>query len=98
MDSGPVWTSEKGTFLRVFVKPNSKEKELINEITENTITINLRRPAKEGKANSELLKRLSKLLKISTSTIQVVAGHKSREKTLLIIGLSIEEVQSRLVS
>jgi len=96
MDSKPVWMSEKGTFLRVIVKPNSKEKQLIAEINLDSILINLTGPAREGKANTELVKKLSKILKISSSAIRIVAGHKSREKILLIDGLSTEEVEQRL--
>ena len=98
MDSGPVWMSEKGTFLRIVVKPNSKKKELIEEISRNVITINLESTAQKGKANSELLKRLSKKLEISTSDISIVSGHKSREKILLIENLSKEEVEKILSS
>ncbi len=96
MDSKPVWMSEKGTFLRVIVKPNSKEKQLIAEKNPDSILINLTGPAREGKANTELVKKLSKILKISSSAIRIVAGHKSREKILLIDGLSTEEVEQRL--
>ncbi len=96
MDSKPIWMSEKGTFLRVIVKPNSKEKQLIAERTPDSILINLTGPAREGKANTELVKKLSKILKISSITIRIVAGHKSREKILLIDGLSTEEVEQRL--
>ena len=97
MDSRPVWASDKGTFLRVLVKPNSKEKQLIEERNDDSISINLTSPAKEGKANIELVKRLSKLLRVSTSSIRLVAGHKSREKLLLIDVLSVEEVESKLI-
>ena len=88
--------SEKGTFLRVIVKPNSKEKKLVGDISSESIQINLTGPAREGKANTELVKKLSKLLKVSTSSIKLVAGHKSREKTLLIEGLNAEEVEDKL--
>jgi uncharacterized protein (TIGR00251 family) len=96
MDTRAVWASDKGTFLRVIVKPNSKEKELIAGRDENSISVNLTSPAQEGKANIELVKRLSKLFKISTSSIRLVAGHKSREKILLIDVLSIEEIELKL--
>jgi len=96
MDTGPVWMGEKGTFLRVIVKPNSKEKKLVGDIDSESIQINLTGPAREGKANTELVKKLSKLLKVSTSSMKLVAGHKSREKTLLIEGLNAEEVEARL--
>ena len=89
--------SEKGTFLRVIVKPNSKEKKLIAGRNPDSILINLTGPAREGKANTELVKKLSKILKISSSTIRIVAGHKSREKILLIDSLSTEEVEKMLL-
>ena len=92
-----IWESEKGTFLRVIVRPNSKEKSFIAEVTPEAVLTNLRGPAREGKANSELLKRLSKLLKISTAAISLVAGHKSREKTVLIVGIDAEELTNRLL-
>ena len=88
--------SEKGTFLRVVVKPNSKEKKLIAERNPDSISINLSSPAREGKANTELVKKLSKLLKLSSNAIRIVAGHKSREKVILIDGLSTEEVEQIL--
>lgn len=96
MDSKPIWMSEKGTFLRVVVKPNSKEKQLIAERNPDSISINLTSPAREGKANTELVKKLSKLLKLSSNAIRIVAGHKSREKVILIDGLSTEEVEQIL--
>jgi len=89
--------NERGTFLRVIVKPNSKEKVLIAEMNEESILVNLTGPAREGKANTELVKRLSKKLGISTSAITIVSGHKSREKVLLIEGLTVVEVEEGLV-
>jgi uncharacterized protein (TIGR00251 family) len=92
MSDGPVWESKEGVLVRVVVKPRSSERELIAEITENFIVINLNSPARAGKANIELVKRLSKLLKVSSADTIVVAGHKSREKTILIRGIEKEQV------
>jgi len=91
-----IWETARGTLLRVIVRPNSKEKNFIAHITPEAIIVNLKGPAREGKANSELIKKLSKLLKISTSDISLAAGHKNREKTLLIMGMGVEEVTERL--
>ena len=96
MNRDAVWESEDGVFLRVFVKPKSTQKKLISDIVENALVVNLKSPAREGKANSELLKRLSKVLEISTGDLRLVAGHKSREKTILILGKAIEDVKSAL--
>ncbi len=90
--------NDKGTFLRVIVKPNSKERNLIAEISEESILVNLTGPAREGKANTELVKRLGKKLGISTSAITIVSGHRSREKVLMIEGMSAKEVEDRLAS
>ena len=92
-----VWESEKGTFLRIIVRPNSKEKNFVSKVTPGAIIINLKGPAREGKANSELLKRLSKILRLSTRDISLVAGHKSREKTVLIVGIDAEELTNKLL-
>ena len=91
-----IWETARGTLLRVIVRPNSKEKSFIAHITPEAIIVNLKEPAREGKANSELLKKLSKMLKVSSSDISLVAGHKSREKTLLIIGLDAEQIANKL--
>ncbi|TFG26287.1 DUF167 domain-containing protein [Candidatus Thorarchaeota archaeon] len=96
MTKGPVWDTERGTMIRVVVRPNSKEKELISEITQEAVFVNLSSQAREGKANIELLKRFSKILKISTSDINLITGYKSREKTLLITGKSASYIQEIL--
>ncbi len=91
-----IWESEKGTFVRVIVRPKSTEKEFVAEISQEVIVVNLKSPAREGKANSELVKRFAKVLTISASSIRLVAGHKSKEKTLLVEGLSSQDIVQRL--
>lgn len=96
MSKESIWESDKGTFMRVVVIPNSKSKELVAEASVELIRINLVSPAREGKANIELVKKMAKFLGISTSSIAIVAGQKSREKTLLIDGLTKEGVVLKL--
>ena len=91
-----VWETEKGTFLRVLVKPRSKEKKLVAQFSDEQIIINLSSPAREGKANTELVKKLCKSLKLSTTAVTIVAGQKSREKTLLINGLKADDLKQML--
>jgi uncharacterized protein (TIGR00251 family) len=91
-----IWESKAGTFLRITVRPKSKKKELIERLSEVEIVFNLKSPARNGKANAELLKRLSKLLQLSTKDIRIVAGHKSKTKTILIQGFSIDDVKKIL--
>jgi uncharacterized protein (TIGR00251 family) len=58
--------------------------------------VNIQSPAKDGKANTELLKRLSKLFHVSTGNVRIVSGHKSKTKTIFIEGILIEKVKSIL--
>ena len=92
-----IWETARGTLLRVIVRPHSKEKKFIAHITPEAILVNLRSPAREGKANSELVKKLSKMLKVSSADISLVAGHKTREKTLLIVGIDAEQIANKLL-
>jgi uncharacterized protein (TIGR00251 family) len=96
MHKDAVWETGDGVFLRVLVKPKSTQKKLISDVTEDMVVVNLKSPAREGKANTELLKRMSKALGISTGNIRLIAGHKSREKTLLISGLELKVVFGKI--
>ena len=91
-----IWETERGTLLKVVVRPKSREKNLVAEVSPEVIIVNLKSPAREGKANSELVKRIAKALLISSSSITLVAGHKAKEKTLLVQGLSPTEIEQRL--
>ena len=44
----------------------------------------LKSTPEKGKANSELIKYLSKLIKMPTSKIRILSGHTSKNKTLKI--------------
>ena len=95
MDEKVVWESDSGTFLKITVKPKSK-KNIFLEYGEDEIVVNLKSPAKDGKANAELLKRLSKVFGLSTGELKIIVGHRSKTKTIFIEGLSIEKVKSLL--
>jgi uncharacterized protein (TIGR00251 family) len=85
-----------GVLLRVVVKPKSRAISFIAEIGVESVILNLRAPAREGKANTELLKRVAKLLKLSTGDVILVSGSKSRDKTLLIRGVMADQVRGVL--
>ena len=83
-----IWETEEGVFLRVLVRPKSRERALISAIDETYIVLNLKSPAREGRANTEMLKRLSKILKTSTGNLSLIAGHKSKQKIIQIKGMN----------
>ncbi len=96
MKPGAVWENKDGAFLRVTARPRSKSKEFVFGLDDESIVVNLTSPAREGRANTELLKRLSKLLGVSGGGLSLVSGHKSKEKTVFIEGMTAEQVMNVL--
>ncbi len=91
-----LWEDGDCTFLKVLVRPNSGQRELIYILSETEFVVNLKAPAREGKANTELVKRISKALSISSGDVALVSGQKSKEKTLMISGMNAVDVWSAL--
>ncbi len=67
--------------IKFYVQPSAKKTEIIS-IFNNAIKCKLNAPPVDGKANSELIKFLKKLLK--TSSINIISGLTSREKKVAI--------------
>lgn len=86
-----------GVLLAVRVKPRAK----INSITgvrDKKILVSVNAAPTDGAANAAVLAVLSKVLRVAPSFLSVARGHKSREKTIAISGLSLEEILSRLTA
>jgi uncharacterized protein len=81
--------------LRVHVVPNAKSDCVVGEHG-GAIKIKLRSPAVEGKANAALVRFLADQMKLPRHAIMLQSGQRSRDKLIQIIGLSEEEMRSRL--
>ena len=68
---------------RVKVKPNSKQQS-IKEETDGSLTIHLKSPPVDGKANEELIKILRKQFDLPKSKIRIKSGLSSRQKLIEI--------------
>ena len=73
----------KDKVLRIIVKPNSPKSEItaVDE-ARNALRGSIKAPPDKGKANKEVIKFFSKLLK---KKVEIVSGLKSKEKMLRII-------------
>jgi len=92
-----IWETSEGIMIRVLVRPRSRSGRLVEEIGEAGVVVNLREPAREGKANSELVKRLAKALSVSSSDVAIIAGFGTREKTVYVRGQSQTYVREHLL-
>jgi uncharacterized protein (TIGR00251 family) len=79
----------------ITVSPKSS-RSMITVDAFNHIKIFLNAPPVDGKANSELIRLLSKKLKIPKSDITIIAGEKGKKKRIEIEGLSSESIVSKL--
>jgi len=58
------------------------------EINGNRILVGLTSKPQKGEANRELLRKLAKHFKVSTSQIRIVSGLKSKSKVVEIVQLA----------
>ena len=79
--------------MRVKVVPNAKSFQA--SFKQGVLKVRVCARASEGKANEELVRRLSKLL---GEKVAIVRGLKSREKEIVIEKLSEQEVVEKVNS
>ena len=72
-----------GITLTVFVQPRSS-KNMIAGLHDQALKVKLTSPPVDGAANKMCIQYLSKCLKVPKSSIEIVSGHKSRTKRLLL--------------
>lgn len=87
--------SGEGVAIHLHVKPSAKKTLLSLEYGE--LVFYTREPPVGGKANASLIKYLSKLLGVPQSRIEIVRGGKSRDKVVLVKGVSREEVLAKIM-
>ena len=68
---------------RVKVKPNSRNPR-IQEEADGSLTVHLKSPPVEGRANEELIARVAEHFSVPKSRVRIKAGGASRNKLLEI--------------
>ncbi|WP_392532423.1 DUF167 domain-containing protein [Nostoc sp. C117] len=68
---------------KVKVKPNSKQQK-IEEQLDGSLTVYLKSPPVDGKANEELIKLLAEKFNVAKSDIRIKSGLSSRQKLIEI--------------
>jgi len=68
---------------QVKVKPNSKQQK-IEEAPDGSLTVHLKSPPVDGKANEELIKLLAEKFDVPKSKISIKSGLSSKNKLVEI--------------
>jgi len=87
--------TNEGVLLSVRVVPRAARAGLAG-IREDALLVRLNAAPVEGAANAELIDVLADVLGVPRRALSITVGERSRRKTVLIRGLSADEVASRI--
>ena len=88
---------DDGILITIDVKPGSKT-NVIEGVDgwRGCLKIRVKARAEKGRANKELIRLLSSLMSLPSSSFIIVKGEKSHLKSIKILGLDKEELRLRL--
>lgn len=89
--------SSSPVLLTLHVVPNAPKSIVVGRHG-TAIKVKLHAPAVDNKANTELVRFIAEQLHLPKSSVTLVRGHKSREKTVSFTGLSLAEAEAMLIS
>ena len=85
------------TRLHLRVSPGASRSEIVGRHGD-AWKVRVAAPPESGKANDALVELLASTLGISRSGIEILSGHGSRDKTVVVQGLGNAEIAARLAA
>jgi uncharacterized protein (TIGR00251 family) len=86
---------DNSSYLNLKVTPNAARSS-VNGYKDGVLQVRIAAPPVKGKANRELVALLSRTLGVSKLAIKIVKGQTSRNKVIIIEGISNKEIDERL--
>lgn len=86
-----------GVIVQIQVQPRSSKNQLVG-LQGDALKIKLTSPPVEGAANKACCAYLAKIFGIAKSSVELIAGDKSRQKRILLNGLDAQTVTAVLQS
>lgn len=83
------------TIIRVKVQPGASKNEIVG-MRLDMLKVKVTAQPESGKANKSCIELLANELGVAKNRIQIVKGHKSRDKQIQINGLTETELFQRL--
>lgn len=93
----PLRESKSGVLLPVRVKPRAKA-SAVGGVRDEKLLVAVTAAPTDGEANAAVLSVLAKTLDITPGALSIARGSKTRDKTICIAALSVEEVHTRLTA
>ena len=95
MSKESIQASGDGVIIRVYVAPRSSVNKIVGEHN-GAVKVALTAPPVEGAANKALVEFLSKTLGVPKSSVMLVSGETSRNKSVAVAGIGAPEAMRRL--
>jgi len=78
-----IQENSRGIKFKVFIQPRSS-KNMITGLHGDALKIKLKAPPVDGAANKMCIQYLAKCLKVPKSALEIISGHTSRSKLILL--------------
>lgn len=78
--------------FRVRVQPRASRTEMAGEYA-GAIRLRIAAPPVDGKANEECQRFLARLLGVSASSVEIIAGHSSKDKIVRARNVALERAR-----
>ena len=78
-----IQENAKGIVFKVFLQPRAS-KDMIVGLHGDRLKIKVTAPPVDGQANKRCIQFLAKCLSVPRSTLQIISGHNSRNKRVLL--------------
>ncbi|XP_070164676.1 UPF0235 protein C15orf40 homolog [Polyergus mexicanus] len=94
--TGPVILNKDGNVtIKIQAKPGAKCNN-VTDISDEAIGIAISAPPMEGEANTELVKYLASIFELRKSDVSLDRGSRSRQKVVIVSGITIDQVLAKL--
>jgi len=78
-----IQENSRGIKFKVFIQPRSS-KNMITGLHGDALKIKIKAPPVDGAANKMCIQYLAKCLKVPKSALEIISGHTSRSKLILL--------------
>jgi uncharacterized protein (TIGR00251 family) len=93
----PIHSHGGGVTFSVKVHPRARKDAITGELGDS-LKLCLTAPPSEGRANEACIEFFAKLLKVPRSSVTIASGQSRREKVIRVVGMSAEDIMTRIIS
>jgi len=88
----PISKIDNSIVFEVRIQPKSAKNE-IKGLIGHALKVKVTSPPIEGRANKACIDLIAKEFSVRRSHVEIIRGHKSRTKTVRIVGIAPDEIQ-----